>query len=268
MKKIWLAIHILLIAPLFSIAQKEIEIKSFDERLELAKWMTDYNEITDITGDSLPKTLRTGQDKAGFEKFCYRDTDAATWHAIYGSLENGAYHINVNFTANVYGKVSRGSDAPDTLFLNSFARALINGHKLVPDSFGIPFHQFIMQNQDKTLSVWLMPAYNYNSHLVPYGCDFYGRFDATGNNLLEKQANIQPLLRSFPLTNEMAKAKQHDITLDYRNMDDPPIGGIYFAWRYKGYFRTISIVTKKSTSLLQRGNVYNFWWTHYERNDE
>ena len=104
----------------------------------------------------------------------------------------------------------------------------------------------------------MLPAFSPSNEAI-YGGEFYYKFDRTGNSLLERKEYFQGHFRGFKT------GKPREIWLDYKDLDKPTLGSIFFVWYYKQYFTNIFIENKKSRSTVlfdKRKGAY--YWTHIE----
>lgn len=242
-----------------SFGQLMFDVKSFNEKSEVAQWLCLYDRIAWITSDSVLASTKEEKDKLGHEWFCYQDNDG--WHAVYGGYKNGRFNLVFHYTVDTTWKVKRINAAIDTTLVNSYSRALINANsqlKQLKDTIHIRFNQYIKRNVDKTLSVWLLPAFS-SDNVAIYGGEFYYRFDSTGNFLIDKNEYFQGNFRGFKTD------KAREIWLDYKDVDKPTVGSIFFVWYYKRYFTSIFIENRNSKSTMHYdGTRKEYYWIHVD----
>ena len=185
------------------------------------------------------------------------------WHAVYGKYENNKFDLVFHYKVYNKGKITRTSDKVDTTLLNKFSRALQTANNQLTslkDTVNIQFNQYIKENNDKTLSVWILPAFQPNSVAV-YGGEFIYTIDPTGNTVLKDDSYFQGKFRGFKVDNP------REIWLNYQETDKPTLGAVFFAWYYKSYFSKIIIDNSKSISTpIKSGN--NWTWLHAEKKPE
>ena len=145
---------------------------------------------------------------------------------------------------------------------NPYSRALVKANELtkpIRDTTKVRFNRYIKRENDGTLSGWALPAFSQAGEAV-YGGEFYYRFDRTGNNLLENNEYFQGNFRGFKTD------RPREIWLDYKEMDKPSFGAIFFVWYYKKYITRIFIENKKSRStVFFDKNKGEYYWSHYEQ---
>src|SRR5699024_10831180 len=138
-------------------------------------WRTLVSVMTEYTKD----LARLGSDW-----WCMKKND--TWHAVYGKYENNQFDLVFHFKGN-YGPVSETSETDDTTLLHRYSRALQTAGgqiKALKDTSNLRFNQYIKENDDQTLSVWILPAFQPNS-LAVYGGEFIYTIDPTGTKVLK-----------------------------------------------------------------------------------
>jgi len=250
---------VILFCSTFAFGQMKFDIKSFNEKFETAQWLYQYDIIAWWTSDSVYAAPKDEQNKLGGEWFCFQDTNI--WHAAYGQYKNNTFDLVFHYTVDAASKVTRVYTPIDTTLANSYSRALINANKqLQPlkDTIKVSFNQFIKRNDDKTLSVWLLPAFS-TSGVAIYGGEFYYKFDQTGNSLLDRSEYFQGNFRGFKAD------KPREIWLNYRDVDKPTLGSVFFVWYYKKYFTKIFIDTKESNSTVLFEPDKGYYWIHVEK---
>ena len=238
----------------------KFDMADFDKKFEVAEWLCRYDMVAWWTSDSVMTQDKKEIKRLGKEWFCFEDKNN-TWHAVYGKYDNGSFDQVFHFTVDSNATVKRINDKIDTLTLNTYSRALIIANKQISslkDSVGITFNQFIKQNDDKTFSVWLLPAFQSNGTAI-YGAEFIYTIGPTGNNILKDNSYYNGNLRGFKVD------KPKEIWLNYEDTDKPTLGAIFFVWYYKQYFTSIYIDCSKSKSTVYKYNGDKYTWIHAEK---
>lgn len=237
----------------------QFDIADFNSKFETAKWLFIYDYVAWHTSDSVMVQDKTEIAKLGREWFCFQD-NTNNWHAVYGKYDNDNFNLVFHFLLDSNYKIRKVYDVPDSLFLNPYARALVTSNKQlkpIRDSFRISFNQFIRQNQDKTFSTYIFPAFQRDNTAV-YGGEFIYTIDQTGNQLIKDNSYFQGDFRGFKAN------KPREIWLNYRETEKPTLGAIFFVWYYKQYFTSINIDCAKSVSTaIKDGKEYT--WLHIEK---
>jgi len=239
------------------------DIADFNKKFEVAEWLYKYDLVAWWTSDSVMTQDKKEIERLGKEWFCYQDQNN-TWHAVYGKYDKGTFDLVFHFTVDNNSKVHRTYDKVDTLILNSYSRALITANKQISalkDTVNIRFNQFVKQNDDKTFSVWIFPAFQPNSTAV-YGGEFIYTIDQSGNTVLKDDSYFQGSFRGFKVD------KPREIWLNYRDTDKPTLGAVFFVWYYKQYFTSIYIDCLKSSSTAFKDSDNKYTWIHAEKEPE
>lgn len=238
------------------------DIVDFNKKMETAEWLFNYDLVAWWTSDSVMVQDKKEIEKLGKEWFCFKDNNHI-WHAIYGKYENNNFNTVFHYTVDTTNNVKRTYDKVDTLLLNSYSRALITANNQLlelKDTVNIRFNQFVRQNEDKTFSVWILPAFQTNGVAV-YGGEFIYTIDQTGNNIIKDNSYYQGNFRGFKADNP------REIWLNYREKEKPTLGAIFFVWYYKPYFTKIFIDNSKSVSTVIKSD--NKWiWMHTEKKSD
>lgn len=240
------------------------DIVDFNKKFEVAEWLVRYDLVAWKTSDVVMQQDRKELEKLGTEWFCFQDKNG-NWHAVYGKYEKDKFDLVFHFNIDSNSKITRTNDKIDVEFLNSHARALITANKqlsvALKDVDAPRFNQYIKQNIDKTFTVWLLPAFQTNGVAV-YGGEFIYSVDQTGDKITKVESYFQGNFRGFKADNP------REIWLNYREMEKPTLGAIFFVWYYKPYFTKIFIDNAKSTSTLIQDENKNYSWVHIEKNSE
>jgi len=243
----------------FTVAQKPTEIPNFDaadfnQKAETARWLVEYDNVAWKTTDFVLTQDPIELKKLGQEWFCFQDK-AKLWHAVYGKLSDGKYEVVFHLTMDADEKVTKTDEKIDQDFLNMHSVALATGRAKVNTMIPADspkFNQYIKQNSDKTFSVWLLPAFQENGFAV-YGGEAIYTIDATGKKIIKDDSYFQKDFRGFKAT------PPREIWLNYRELEKPSLGAIFFAWYYKQYFTSISIDNAKVVSTPVKTDKGYMW---------
>lgn len=158
------------------------------------------------------------------------------------------------------GKIIDGDKKTNSKFLDSHAQAVSTAREKLTATIpkGSPrFNQYIKQNPDKTFSVWMLPAFQPNGMAVFGGEGIY-TIDESGKKILKDDSYFQKEFRGF-----MAKPPR-EIWLDYREVEKPTLGSVFFVLYYRSYFTKIFIANSKSTSTMVKDGD-NYMWLNIEK---
>lgn len=265
MRKVLTILFTLLVFTLTAFGQKDkqnapkFDVADFNKKFEVAEWLVRYDLVAWKTTDVLREQDKKELERLGAEWFCFQDKNSL-WHAVYGKYENDKYDLVFHFVMSADSKITRTNDKVDAEFLSSHSKALITANKqlaaALKDVATPRFNQYIKQNADKTFTVWLLPAFQTNGVAV-YGGEFIYTIDQTGNKITKDESYFQGNFRGFKADNP------REIWLNYREIEKPTLGAVFFVWYYKPYFTKIVIDNSKSTSTVIQGI-----WVHVEKDSE
>lgn len=240
-------------------AQK-FDIVDFNKKMMVAEWLFEYDMIAWRSSDSVMTQDKKEIARLGSDWFCFQNED--TWHAVYGKYENNQFDLVFHFKVDK-GQVSKTDEKVDTTLLHRYSRALQTANKQIKalkDTVSLRFNQYIKENDDRSLSVWIFPAFQPNSVAV-YGGEFVYTIDETGNKVQNDDSYYQGQFRGFKVD------KPREIWLNYQETGKPTLGAVFFAWYYKSYFSKIVIDNSKSISTPFKSD--NGWtWIHAEKSDK
>jgi hypothetical protein len=237
------------------------DIQDFNKKFQVVEWLVEYDNVAWKTTDVVMALPKAELERLGQEWFCFQDTNKV-WHAVYGKLTEDKYDPVVHLEMDAKEKITRSDQKIDQQFLDRHALALKTGRDKLTATIPADsprFNQFIRQNPDKTFSVWLLPAFQPN-RLTVYGGEAIYTVDASGLKILKDESYFQKDFRGF------MSEPPREIWLNYREMEKPSLGAIFFVWYYKAYFTKIFIDNAKSTSTaIKAGDGY--MWLHVEKDE-
>ncbi|OOG19765.1 hypothetical protein BWD42_07650 [Sphingobacterium sp. CZ-UAM] len=256
--KIFFAILLVgLTTIVFGQAPKEQGFDSvdFNKKMEIAEWLYKYDMIAWQTSDSVLRQDKRDLERLGGEWFCLEKEDI--WHAVYGKYQDNVFDQVFHFKVDRTGKVSKTTEIVDTTLTHRYSRALqqalaqMKGHN---NGLNLKFNQYIRENADQTISVWILPAFQPN-HTAIFGGEFSYTFDPSGTKILKDDSYFKGQFKGFKVD------RPREIGLDYPELEKPTLGAIFFAWYYKSYFTKIVIENAENSSILQKTNS-GWEWTH------
>lgn len=260
MKKILTLLFIELTTLTYGQKSKEpnFDIEDFNKKMEVAEWLYEYDMIAWRTSDSVMTQDKKDLERLGNDWFCFQKND--TWHAVYGKYEDKQFDLVFHFKVDSDGEVSKTTETVDTSLLYRYSRALQTANEQISnlkDTVNLRFNQYIKENDDKTLSVWILPAFQPNSVAV-YGGEFIYTINETGTKVIKDDSYFQGEFRGFKVDSP------REIWINYRDTEKPTLGAVFFAWYYKSYFTKIVIDNSESISTPFKSD--NSWtWIHAKK---
>lgn len=256
MKYIFILFLYLLLTP--SLRAQKIDIKDFYEKSAIAEWLVNYDKAAWWSTDSLMTKDKSRIERLGKEWFCFQDS-TNTWHSVYGKYENGVYDQVFHFVVKSQSEVKESAEVLDQNFLAAHAKALNRAFQAadsITSSSGIAFNNYIRKKENGNFEVYIFPAFQTNGVAV-YGGEFVYEI-SPDNEIVKDNSYYQGQFRGFKSN------PPREIWLNYRELDQPSLGAVFFAWYYKPYFTKIHIDTKKSISLPMQDS--DRWiWVHSEK---
>ena len=271
MTKSKIIIGLLILSSLPSLAAlgKKISGPGFDadafirQNAETAGWLCVYDAVAWRTTDVLLKENEEDLKRLGGEWFCFQTKDE-NWHAVYGKYENDKMNVVLHYLIDPNFKISRTSEPIEATFLDLHARALItanNQYKEIRNSVQLRFNQYIKQNEDKTFTVWIFPAFQPDGFAI-YGGEFIYKIDPAGTKVLEDNSYYQGKFKGFKADGSK------EVWLDYTELEKPTLGGVFFVLYYKKYFKSIFLDYKYSFSTLFKSGENEketYIWLHKQK---
>jgi hypothetical protein len=236
------------------------DIEDFNKKAITAEWLYMYDAIVWWTSDSVMTQDTAEIQRLGKEWFCFQ-TDNNEWHAVYGKYENKVFDLVFHYLVDTSYNISRIYDPVDTTILNRYSRALITANqqiKNIKDSVNLRFNQYIKENDDKTLTVWIFPAFQPNG-LAVYGGEFIYKIDQTGTKVLENDSYYQGEFRAFKV------GEPREVWIDFTELEKPSLGNVFFVWYYKEYFTYIKIDNKDFITTTIDSGDGSYSWIHIEK---
>jgi hypothetical protein len=249
-----IVIPLILLFTITAIAQNSVNIFDtvrFNKNLELANRMVEYDFYNQLSLNKMGKEMDISKD----EWFSY--PESKTWHTVGGSMKGNNFVINKHETVDSNLTISDYSGSIDTGRLNAYGRALSLAEKqfqTVRDTSSMYFSSFVLRNEDQTISIWFLPAFQPSGQGI-YGCEWEYLFDKYGLVLLEQKSFVNVVTGVWI-------GQPRELWLNYRNADAPTVGSLFFAQSFRDYFTRIRIDTKISTSTTYKDNSGNYLWNH------
>ncbi|MCW3125448.1 MAG: hypothetical protein JWO03_1106 [Bacteroidetes bacterium] len=242
------------------ISTSDFDIQAFNSKVEVAEWLEKYDYVAWHTSDSVSASTEEEKARLGREWFCYQD-DQNTWHAVYGKFDGTDFDLVFHYHLDDKYHIHRVYDKVDTSLLNGYSRALNTANNILKplrDTVKVHMNQFIRKNSDNTFAVWIFPSFQPNSTAV-YGGEFIYTIDGSGSKLLKDDSYFQGNFRGFKV------GEPRDIWLNYRELDKPSLGGIFFVIYYQKYFTKIYLDNKDFATTLIKDDNGKFSWMHAQK---
>lgn len=242
---------------------QDFDFDQFQRKFEIVLWLCEYDHIAWITTDAIIAHEKEKVENLGSEWFCFKDKNER-WHAVYGKYENGSYQQILHYVVGERNEVIKTDEIlSDEIVMPRVCAIYIALQRCQELGLGeISFNSFIRELKTGELELWLLPAFQSDNQCL-YGMEFFFKFDKSGNQILESKKKSIGGLRGFK------PDKEKDIQLDFTSFEQPTIGGIFFVWYYKEYFKSISMVTKRYISTVFYNSDSKEWlWIHAIRESE
>ncbi len=239
------------------------DIKDFSHKAEVAEWLYMYDAIAWWTSDSVMTQDSMELQRLGKEWFCFQTNDN-NWHAVYGKYNNKNFDLVFHYLVDTSYRVFRIYEPVDTTLLCRYSRALNTANNQIQpilDSINLRFNQYIKQNDDNTMTVWIFPAFQPNG-LAVYGGEFIYQIDPTGTKILEDDSYYQGQFRAFKV------GEPREVWMDYTELEKPTLGNVFFVWYYKKYFTNIKIDNKYYVTTTFKNEDGSYSWMHIEKNSK
>ena len=263
MKKIAISLILSLLLAVAGYSQ-DGDIPAFDStdfavKAKLAEWLVTYDQVALITADSLRDQNSAKLSLIGKEWFCFQDSNRA-WHAVYGRFRKGNYNVLFHYIVNSNNAAFLAKARLDSSMVTEYARALYTAGKIIKplqDSLKLNFVRFVRRNDDKTLTVWVLPGLQPQGYAI-YGGEFVYTFSADGKKIMGNNSYFSGKFRAVQVD------RPQEITLNYETLMQPTVGSLYFVWYYKPYFTRINIQNMYYTTTAINGGG-SFYWAHLKR---
>lgn len=223
----------------------------FNEELKLANFLVEYDYQYNRVLDFLSKQA----DVSGTDWFCCKSGN--TWFTIGSVVENNEVKITKMLTLDSLDQAVEYTGTLDKFYLNEFALAVSkanSGFQIVRDTCKIYFSSFVLRNADQTISVWFLPSFQSSGQAI-YGCEWEFVYDSSGNKLLNQQSYISALKGVWI-------GQPRELWLNYRNLDFPSPGSLFFALSFRDFFTRLRIDTQYFTSTTTKNEKGIYSWTH------
>ena len=229
----------------------EFDTTQFRQHLTFANYLLEYEAINKL---ALNKYGRQ-PEYAGLQWFSFKVNNS--WHIIGGNKNNEDFNIIKHILADSLSREADYTGSSDTMAIQSYgsALALADGQfQFIRDTSSLYFTSFLVPNPDQTISVWYLPDFQPSGQAI-YGCEWEYVFNKSGKDFLRlnhTSGNITGVWIGQP----------RELWLNYRNLDKPTAGSLFFALSFHDYFTRLRIDTRLSTSTTAKDKDGRYTWTH------
>lgn len=254
MKKIFLLLILISVLPNLGKAQsssQEFDTMQFNKQIEIANQLLEYEFFTQLTLDKFVKLPETSV----FEWFSYKENNV--WHSIGGNSTGNSFSIKNHIIFDSVNSISEFTGISDTSKINALGSALALANvqfQVIRDTSSIYFNSFVIPNPDQTICIRFLPAFQPSGQAI-YGCEWECDFNNTGKKLLSQSFYVKN-------TTGVWVGQPRELWLNYRSVDKPTIGSVFFALSFRDYFTRIRIDTRISTSTTSKDKNGNYAWNH------
>ena len=254
MKKSILFVLLIILLPWIGKPQStspKFDSITFNEQLEIANQLIECEYYTQLAADEFSKL----EDISSTNWFTFVENQ--TWHTVGGISDGNTFRITKHVIYDSASSILDYTGISDSSKLIASFAALAEANKqfqLIRDTSNLYFNSFVLWHPDQTVSVWILPAFQPSGQAI-YGVEWEYIFDKSGKNLL--------MQNSF--TNRITGiwiGQPRELWLNYRNIDKPTLGSVFFAQSFRDYFTRIRIDTRISTSTTKKETSGKYSWSH------
>ncbi len=223
----------------------------FNKQLKFVNHLLEYEFYNQLAEDKFSKLPETSDLKW----FSFQQNNI--WHSIGGKSIGNKFMIKNHVTIDSFNMISDFKGISDTSKLNALASALSIANsqfQIIRDTSNMYFNAFVINNPDVTISIWYLPAFQPSGQAI-YGCEWEYIFDKNGKKLIAHNSYIGAITGIWI-------GQPRELWLNYRNIDNPTIGSIFFTLSFRDYFTRIRIDTRLSLSTASKDANGNYLWTH------
>ncbi len=228
----------------------EFDTVLFNQNLEFASWLVEYEYITQLSTDR----FKADPERPVTETFSYSFNNA--WYTVGGNFTGKAFKITRHIVIDSLYNISDYSGLFDSTSLYSSGLALHQAGILfqpISDTCNLYFNSFVHRNPDKTISVLYLPAFQPSGQAI-YGIEWEYIFDETGRKLLKQNSFTKGITAVWV-------GQPRELWLNYRTTDKPTLGSLFFALAFCDYFTRLRIDTQFTICTLSKNNTGEYFWT-------
>ena len=218
--------------------------------ITLSKWLIEYEETALYLTEENEEFKKTPVVRAGQSAFSYQDAEN-NWHIVTGKMTGDNFSPSIHRILHQHGAISEGSllQSPD---LSGYASALQNCYtsfKVVIDTIGVHFNQFVRKKADGEYEVYFLPAFQPSGQAI-YGCEWKGTWDIKLKQVKDVSlycAGVKGIWIGQPRV----------LWLNYRDCKAITLGGVFFLEYFQSFFKTINLDTQHFTLSSSEGGKWN-----------
>lgn len=251
MKRTLLVFTVVILACYVGRAQEKVDTRSdtsgLAQMITLSNWLIEYEETALYLTEDKEEFKKTPINRAGQSGFTFRDEEN-NWHTVFGKISAGEFIPSIHRILLQDGKICEGSLVQDP-DLSGYAFALQSCYanfKVVSDTTGVHFNQFVRKNEDGDFEVFFLPAFQPSGQAI-YGCEWKGTFNP-------KLREVKDIHTYFNGIKGIWIGQPRVLWLNYRDCTTITLGGVYFIEYFHSFFNTINLDTQSITlSKTQEG---------------
>lgn len=222
----------------------------FREMEKDAAWMNEYEAISWYVNDSLEQIKEKPLTRFGQDGCCISRPDNS-WLILYRTNNTPSFFLSVDSSGFPTNLLPGGDVTPFQPWLVALRNCSVSMEGTI-DSLGIHMDQFIRRRADSTFEIRYFPAFQPSGQGI-YGAEWSFIYSPDGSRLLSKNQSISELKGVWI-------GQPRELYLDYRHLDFPTTGAVYFALFFGDFFTRIHIDTKHYRStLVKEENRLNHW---------
>lgn len=230
---------------------------AFRQNFATAQWLVQYDRAAWLATERLAESADSALLTALSREWFAAEQEPGKWVVVFGGWSGDTFKVRKCFGVDLQGTVSEGGsfDAAEAHRHATAIRTVYGQVGKVLDSTKVRFNHYVRRERDSLLTVYLLPAFQSDMRAV-YGAEFIYTTTPSGAAVAESSSYTQNILRGFSVV------AAPDIKISYPDVEQPPLGAIYFTWYFKEYFQSIIIETSKYFSVLGSTPGGKYYWSH------
>jgi len=260
----WLLLFSLFAGIFFASAQSDnptaFDTATFRKLEKDAIWMSRYIAASWLVNDTLEKSGEKPLARFGQSGCCIPSPDGS-WQIISGTFLNEQFSMRFCLSFDSTGNLMAHQPAPDPAVYTPWMLALRQcsvSMEGTVDSIGIHMDQFIRRNADSTFQILVVPAFQPSGQGI-YGAEWSFTCSPDGKTIISRNQMLSDIKGVWI-------GQPRELYLNYRHLDFPTTGAIYFAVYYIDFFTRIHIDTMRSRSTLINDKNGRSHWQHLLKN--
>lgn len=228
---------------------------AFNQMEVLAKQLVETEDVIEYAKYQLQLQYKVISEDPNLQAYAFPFDNG--WIAQFGVLEKSSFKPLIRYEIDSSIRIADTFKFSFSRRDSAFSQALslsVQQMQAIIDTNSFYFSTVVIENEDKTLSIWYLPAFQPSGQAL-YGVEWCFNFTSKGDKIVSNRHFIGAIRGVWI-------GQPREGWLNYRTVNFPTVGSLYFALKYRDYFTRLRIDTLLSVSSTSRNALGGYFWEH------